>query len=87
MATYPTSPWTSSLSGNLIALAVVEMVDEDGNLVDNAMVSGVWSKAVNADQAGITTSNGTVMFTSLKQTGTAVPTTETVSAAGYSHHS
>jgi len=73
---------------NSMGSAVVEIVDADGNPVENVLVSGAWSGVVKAGQPGITTSNGIVIFSSpkMEKSELFVFTIETVSAAGYSYY-
>jgi len=76
------------LGVNSMGAAKIVIVDEYGNPVDNAVVSGTWSGIVQDGLAGITTSDGSVIFTSpkTKETGSIVFTIENVSVADYSYH-
>ena len=70
---------------NSAGLATVKIVDDYGNPVKEAVVTGVWSGVVTASQSGITTGDGTVVFTSpkTKTSGEFVFTVDGVTASGY----
>jgi hypothetical protein len=63
----------------------VKVVDQYGNPIENAAITGVWSGVVTASQSGITAGDGTVMFTSpkTKSSGEFVFSVNGVTASGY----
>ena len=73
---------------NSMGVAKIVIVNEYGNPIDNTLVSGTWSRIVQDSQAGFTTSDGSVIFTSpkTKKTGSIVFTIENISVADYSYH-
>ncbi|WP_286817413.1 PKD domain-containing protein [Desulfobacter sp. UBA2225] len=75
----------SYLGKNSVGLATVKVVDQYGNPIENAAITGVWSGVVRASQSGITAGDGTVMFTSpkTKTSGEFVFSVNGVTASGY----
>jgi hypothetical protein len=72
---------------NSTGLAGVSLVDEYGNPVDNAVVSGSWSGIVQQDQTGATDDSGYVLFPSpkTKLSGTMIFTIENVAKPDFTY--
>ena len=70
---------------NSQGLAEVKILDNDGNPVANAVVSGAWSGIVEDQQTGTTDSDGIAGFKSpkTKTSGSFEFTVENVTAAGH----
>ena len=70
---------------NSAGFATVKIVDQYGNPVGNAGVTGVWSGVVTASQSGITADDGTVEFISpkTKTSGEFIFSVDGVTASGY----
>ena len=68
-----------------IGIARVKILDQYGNPIENAVVTGAWSGVVSASRSGITADDGTVVFYSpwTRKSGEFIFSVDGVTASGY----
>lgn len=70
---------------NANGLAMVTLVDDQGNPVESALVSGTWSGLVQGSQSGVTGQDGSIVFTSpkTKKSGSFLFTIHNITKPGF----